>query len=303
MKIKAKNPGKHLSRIAYRVSPFLSRIAYRVSPFLLFVILLSSCDLLPEPFIREPEPNDSITVVNRNVLVLEFTGHTCKWCPRAHRMISQMQDLYDDQLITVSFHLGHFARPESGPAFSSDYRTPEGNILEEYFPFISFPTGTVNRLDKEALSPYTSWPAEAAQIVKSESPLLLEAEAQYLPALGGARLTVTGTPLANLEGHYKLAAWVTEDHITDWQKDIDADPQDVREYQHNHLFRKSAGGVWGESVGEDKEILKKGTIFVKEFSLALDPAWRPEHCNWVYFVYRTGTLEVIQAGTLTMTTR
>ncbi len=48
---------------------------------------------------------------------------------------------------------------------------------------------------------------------------------------------------STLEGDVRLAVYLVESGIISWQKDEDQDPMDIEDYEHNHVFRTSAGTV------------------------------------------------------------
>jgi len=99
--------------------------------------------------------------------------------------------------------------------------------------------------------------------------------------------------LQTVPGAVSLAVYVLEDGIVDWQKDEDFDLLDIPDYVHNHVFRTSLNGLWGERVGGDTG-LQKGIIEKVEFSKILNPAWKAENCTVIAFVYLDSTKRIIQ---------
>jgi len=122
----------------------------------LVVFLFATCDIVEAPFLENHDPGGGVTENPQKVLLFDFTGHTCKSCPKAHKSIDQLKQLYGKQLVPVAFHLGYFAKPLTGEKFSTDYRTPEGALLEKHFDFVAFPTGTVQTLANDQLQPYSA---------------------------------------------------------------------------------------------------------------------------------------------------
>jgi hypothetical protein len=282
-----------LSRFSTRVRRLTSGIGYRLPLVLLFAGLAVSCDIIEPPYTEKPLDNDTAVAAQRKVVLFDFTGHTCKSCPKAHRSIDQMLEIYGGRLIPIAFHLGYFAKPLSGD-FSTDFRTPEGAALENYFNFVAFPTGTVQNLRSDGLQTYSSWPATVAEELEVKTPLKITVVPEFVPGTLtlSAEIYIKADEAAT--GPLKYAVYLLEDGIVDWQKDEDADPMDVPDYVHNHVFRTSFSGVWGESVG-DGNGLEKGVTFQSERTIVLDSAWNPDHCHIVSFVYRDDTKEIIQA--------
>jgi len=270
----------------------------KLSIYLFFLIagfLFGTCDIIEGPYLEEPDiinPGDD--EIPRNVLILEYTGHTCKSCPKAHRTVDQLKELYGERIIPVAFHTGYFARAFSGDKFTMDFRTEQGAEMENYFEFAVFPIGMVGNLDKSRQSSYSSWPSEASAIIEQESPVKLMTSSEYDLSSGEIEVTVGLINKAALEGDVRLAVYLVEDGIISWQKDEDKDPIDVEDYVHKHVFRTSAGSVWGDGLSES-DCSANANVQVKKYML-MDPAWVPENCAVVTYLYKTASREVIQCA-------
>jgi len=266
----------------------------------LLVLLASSCDVLSPPFTENPAGQDTTIANPSNVLVLEFTGHTCKSCPRAHRALHDLEALYPGRIKAVSFHLGYFATPQSGDKYSTDFRTPEGSTLENYYPFISFPVGAVQSFDSEVLSGYHAWPGFAAPVIATRAPVSIYLSTAFNVASSEAEVTVEMTALQHLERPVHLAIYLTENNITAWQKDEDATPMDVPDYVHQHVFRTSFSTVWGELVNGGA-LLEKGSTFTMTYAKPLNENWVASDCEVIAFVYSSATFEVLQVVSAPLT--
>ena len=74
---------------------------------------VASCDYIDEPF-RNPngggstEANgDTVLQTERAVLVEDFTGHQCKNCPKASKVLKQLDSLYGSaKVIGLAIHAG-----------------------------------------------------------------------------------------------------------------------------------------------------------------------------------------------------
>jgi len=259
-------------------------------------LLFTTCDIIEGPYL---EGNDFIDttineVINKNVLILEFTGHTCKSCPKAHRKIDQLEELYGERIVPVAFHTGYFARTFNGDKFTTDFRTEQGSDMEAYFEFAVFPIGLVNNLDKSKQTSYASWPAEADKIIEEEAPVTLFTNSSYDEASGEVEVKVAMVNKTALEGDVKLAVYLVEDGIISWQKDEDQDPIDVEDYEHNHVFRTSAGSVWGDGVSQSDCSANANVQIIKY--MQFEPSWVPENCTIVAFLYENVSREVIQCS-------
>ena len=137
---------------------------------LLFLIFLSSCDHIENPYPAVSTDLDTTLYpglwsdyvstewpsftqnqnINRNILIEDFTGHTCQNCPEAAKELEAIHDVYGDQIIGIAIHVvKSFARPypeSAAPKFQYDFRTEWGNAWESLFEITSLPKGMVNRI-------------------------------------------------------------------------------------------------------------------------------------------------------------
>ena len=261
---------------------------------LLTVIIagLGACDVIEGSYFEEIETDGEIMENPQKVLIMDYTGHTCKSCPKAHRTIRMIKDVYGDKVIPVAFHLGYFAKPKEDGKYNTDFRTDEGEVLENHFDFVSFPIGTVNRLGKDDLIPYPSWASETAGYVQNQAKVIIKATPRYDSETRKATAVINLKPNGSETTTVKLAVYLTESHIISYQKDEDSTPTDVSDYEHNHVFRDAVGTIWGETIdfsisGGD------GLDFVRDINV--NPDWIPENCSFVIFVYDSSTMEVLQA--------
>lgn len=266
--------------------------------YLLLVVstlLLSRCDVIEGPYLEDNETGGTVgEKTMKNVLLMEFTGHTCKSCPKAHKTIDQLENIYVGRIIPVAFHTGYFARTLSGEKFTTDFRTSQGAEMESHFEFAVFPIGLVGNLDKARQSSYSSWPAEADAYMNIESKVDVSTISSYDESTKDIDVKVNLKNKTSLEGEIRLAVYLVEDSIVSWQKDEDQDPIDVKDYVHNHVFRTSAGSVWGEGLSE-ADCTATTNVQIRK-SIIMDPLWVPENCIVIAYLYDFGTKEVIQCS-------
>ncbi len=260
---------------------------------LLFMVILAGCDIIEGPFLENTDDNGQALQNPQKVLVVEYTGHTCKSCPKAHKTVHILQDLYPGRVIPVAFHLGYFARTQTGDKFTTDFRTPEGGLLENYYEFNSFPTGTVQNLRSDGLIPHGQWPSAVLAFMDGNSPIKIEIDPDYLAGLNAVEMNIKATALAPVTGTLKITAYLLEDGVIDWQKDEDFDPMDIPDYEHMHVFRTSACGFWGQLLN-DSTAVEKDFVFESTRYIMLQSNWQPANCSVVGIVYRDEDKQIIQ---------
>ena len=79
---------------------------------------------------------------NKNVVLEEFTGIHCVWCPSGHAIAKAIQDANPDRVSLINIHTGSFAVPSGS---QPDFRTPWGNAIAAQSGLTGYPSGQVNR--------------------------------------------------------------------------------------------------------------------------------------------------------------
>ncbi len=82
---------------------------------------------------------------DQNVVLEEFTGIHCVYCPSGHAIAKAIQDANPDRVSLINIHQGGYAVPSGN---EPDFRTPYGNaIVGQSYSGTGFgyPSGTVNR--------------------------------------------------------------------------------------------------------------------------------------------------------------
>src|SRR5690625_98554 len=129
---------------------------------LLSIALLCSAGLFAQNLV-------STTPQNKKVVLEEFTGINCVFCPDGHRIAQAIKDQNPDDVILVNVHVGNFANPGNG---QPDFRTSFGTALANQSGLTGYPSGTINR---HVFSGSTTalgrgqWTGAANQILQQES--------------------------------------------------------------------------------------------------------------------------------------
>ncbi len=79
---------------------------------------------------------------NKNVVLEEFTGIYCVFCPDGHARAKAIQDANPDRVSLINIHVGSFANPSGN---DPDFRTPYGTAIVNQTGLSGYPSGTVNR--------------------------------------------------------------------------------------------------------------------------------------------------------------
>ena len=254
----------------------------RKALYLLTLPLLMACgDYIAEDDRYIELPN---AVMNRTVLIEDFTGQSCTNCPDAHQVIRDLQTQYGEQVIAVAIHAGHFGIAEgSNPTFVGLMQS-EGNSYADYWQVASYPAGVINRTS--GVLKHTDWAAYSRTALMGE-PTMQIIVSDSLSA-DSTMLTIHTEIMPQADAEGMLQLWITESHITAPQ--LQAGTL-VPDYIHNHVYRASVNGLWGEEVS-----LTHGTTHKTTHSIALSDNWNISNLSIVAFVYNEsdGVLQVTE---------
>ncbi len=73
---------------------------------------------------------------NKNVVIEEYTGINCGYCPDGHRIVKEYEEANPGRVFGINVHAGGYA---------AMYTTQWGNALMNQTGLQGFPSGTVNR--------------------------------------------------------------------------------------------------------------------------------------------------------------
>ena len=79
---------------------------------------------------------------NRKVVLEEYTGIHCVYCPSGHQIAQAIKDAHPDDVFLINIHSGSFAVPGAN---EPDFRTPYGKALDSQTGLVGYPAATVNR--------------------------------------------------------------------------------------------------------------------------------------------------------------
>ena len=79
---------------------------------------------------------------NRKVILEEFTGVNCTFCPQGHAIAQGLQDNNPGNVYLVNIHSGGYAVPNGN---QPDFRTQWGEAIDDQSGLAGYPAGTINR--------------------------------------------------------------------------------------------------------------------------------------------------------------
>lgn len=243
------------------------------------LIFLVSCD----PVSRDERLVEIPAVtVQHNVLIEEFTGQRCIFCPEAATAIVQLQNSYGaDKLIAVAFHAGPLALKNTSSVVG--LRTDMGDMYYKHWAVPNVPKALINRhggvLSKDA------WAGRVYDELAQTTTISIDLRCQYN---ANKRQVNIETDLKSLKGNVngKLQLWLVEDNVVAPQ--LFPNNKLEKEYVHRHVFRAAINGEWGT------ELMLSNTMKEK-FLYTLPEGMKPNRV-WVigFFYNESGVLQVVQ---------
>ena len=188
---------------------------------------------------------------NKNVLLEEFTGIHCGYCPDGHAIAQAIHEEHPEDVVLIAIHAGGYATPGAG---EPDFRTPFGAAIDGQANVAGYPAGTVNRhvfpgweMGGGTAMSRSYWAGASSQILAESSYLNIAAEATIVTATGQCTILVevyyTGD---SPESTNLLNVAILQDNILGPQSGGGAGDN----YNHMHMLRHLVTGQWGVEISE-----------------------------------------------------
>ena len=251
-----------------------------------------SCDVIDQPFKGNIQDTTS-TQQQRNVLIEDFTGHRCKNCPKASKAIEALVDAYGSRIIGLAIHAGPGNFTNTNTDYPTDFTTPEGKAIQNFFGTNFLPVGMVNRENWTASgnghwSPYTNWPTLSSEAIDSTLRIALEASAGVNS--GNLEVSAKGLPQMGLLHDLNIAVLIKESNIVSPQ----LMPDDTRDsnYVHMNVLRDYVTDTWGESFGTSPML--PGDTLSGNYTIAWNTDWVQSNAAVVVYVFNPTNYRILQ---------
>ena len=181
---------------------------------------------------------------NKKVVLEEFTGLHCGWCPDGHTIAQNIQNNNPESVFLINIHQGGYSNPGNG---EPDFRTPFGNALAAQVGANFYPSGTINR-NSNALS-RGSWTGASNSVLGQNSNVNVAFEANI--DVQTNELTV------HLEAFYTsdspedsnlLNIALLQNNTLGPQTDYTGTVENTLEYNHMHRLVWLITGQWGQTI-------------------------------------------------------
>ncbi|PLW94125.1 MAG: hypothetical protein C0592_03800 [Marinilabiliales bacterium] len=197
----------------------------------------------------------STSVEDKNVLIEEFTGIHCGYCPDGHVKAQAILNANPGDAWAINIHQGGYATPSAG---EPDFRTPWGDAIAGQSGLTGYPAGTVNRhlfaswSQGSGTAMSRSYWDDAAAVVLGETSCVnvaVDADVDYATRQATVLVEVYYTSNSAQSTNYLNLA-IIQDWIKGPQSGASTynpsmiDPSDGM-YWHMHMLRELITGQWG----------------------------------------------------------
>lgn len=190
------------------------------------------------------------TPQNKNVVLEEFTGIYCVYCPEGHVIAQAIKDSNPERVSLINIHVGNFAVP-SGSA--PDFRTPYGTAIAAQSGLTGYPAGQVNRhvFPGRGMSNGVTamgrgqWTASANEILAAPSNVNIAVEATLDVQTRVMEIHVEGYYTANSSQTTNLLNVAVLQNNT---KGPQTGGGAGNNYNHMHRLVDLVTGQWGEEI-------------------------------------------------------
>lgn len=233
----------------------------------------------------------STEVTPKKVLIEDYTGIYCTYCPYAHATLSTVGKAHPDEAYMVGIHAGSYA---AATGDDPDFCTDEGTSLSSYYGISTYPSGMVNRhifSGSSLITYYYDWIKDSKEILATDAPLNLSMNTTYDGDTGTLSVTIEGYYTAQgQESLQCLNVLWTQGNIVGLQ----SGSSQGTEYVHDHVLRGYISPLWGDTL----DTPQCGDYFTKTYTYTLPEivgniAVVPEDIEVIAFV-AAGKSEVLQ---------
>lgn len=237
---------------------------------------------------RSEEWKVSSTPAPANVLIEEFTGLHCSYCPQAHAISNNLTYVAGERVHVMAVHTGSLAAPSGD---EPDLRTRYGEAMYAWQGVGGMPSGNINRTvypecsgNSYSLSRY-AWAAVAKRLLADETPapLNLYAEAHLDTAESVIYIFVEVYSAETAGQPLSLNVALTENFVPGTQAG-----SSLRPYYHRHVLRDLVTGLAGDTLQAEETV--EGAYLRRTYAYKLPSAFNglaPNRANLACLVYVT----------------
>lgn len=234
----------------------------------------------------------SAQTVVKKVVVEDYTGTWCGWCPEGTVILEQLEAANPDNMFAIGNHNG------------DALQVPEGAAVDAGLQVSSYPNGSVDRFQfsgepKISMS-RSKWQSKFN--ARAATPAIASVSFSNLD-INNATATFKGTvnvkfiSAPNDTVPISLQVYVLEDSIPatgnlaqgNYSSSVQGGASPLTNWFHNHTLRDALGGNWGweDVIPLNPQV---GVTYSKEFEFVMPANFSAKHLHFLAFVAYNGTV-------------
>jgi hypothetical protein len=188
---------------------------------------------------------------NKKVILEEFTGIYCGFCPDGHAIANDIQQSNPGEVFLINVHTGGYANPNGN---DPDFRTPFGAAIGGQSGLVGYPAGTVNRTNFPGLEQGASGTTAMSRGQWNAASNLTLSEASYVNVGVEATIDMVSNELiVHVEAYYTGDSPENTNLINvALLQNNTLGPQSGggqgNNYNHMHRLVHLLTGQWGETI-------------------------------------------------------
>lgn len=225
----------------------------------------------------------------KTVLLEEFTGTWCGWCPDGFLVLEELLETHDN-LIGVCLHAGDIMA-------TADTEEVAG-AFETFFPGASVDRYMVN--SEGVILDRGNWESGVIQ----RSSMAVPVDVDFIPSYNSVTREIVIDASAQFSQEmtedFRFNCYVVEDNIDEDAADYDQqnyysqndnfpvhpyydEPEVMTDFVHNHVVREMLGGAWG-AKGSIPATVEAGETYTHQFTYSLPVDFNAEQISLVVVV-------------------
>jgi len=210
-----------------------------------------------------------------NVVVEEFTGTWCPFCPAGTDLLNTIVNNNTDNVFPIAIH------------YNDLYETQHITAYQDKFNISFYPSAMIDRSLSQQAYPYIPlpanlWESEVTERLAKQSPVIVEVQHTFDPVSREIQAMVSAEFVDFAQGDFRFVLAITEDSIIGIQMG-----QTLADYRHDYVLRAMPSGVFG-NFGVIPYSVVPSTTYSESFSYILPLEYEWDKISIIGFVAEYG---------------
>ena len=243
--------------------------------------------------------------VDRNILIEDFTGHTCNFCPAAAAEADDIKNENPGRVFVSGVHAGPNGTGtlqvlNPGAGYNTVFYNETTDELGNYFGnlwagslFTGNPFGTISRNADENGTPMQgpqTWdPNAVALLTANDLKVNLQAQLNYFPSTRGVFLHVEADNIGAVSNELRIVVQLHQDSLVAPQKLVD-NSQDLNYVHHDILRATLDNKTFGQEL--DLEHLDANGKYYFNYAYELPAEYAADNAHVLVYIRDAVTEEI-----------